>query len=140
MEKLKCIENVATSFICYCHDDELEFLPVLYKPALPICLVKSGNESTIQLTPLSFLSCSHHLEEKKCVCSIGDLFNSKPILLFFLFAFPSPIICYGFSVMKIFGSSLRRSLNINVSLKIEMMPQLVGENLQTHWNPLLLIK
>ena len=37
------------------------------------------------------------------------------------------IICYGFSVMKIFGSSLR-SLNISFSLKIKIMPQLDGDN------------
>ena len=33
---------------------------------------------------------------------------------------PHQIICYGFSMVEIFGSSLRRSLNINTSLKIKI--------------------
>ena len=99
----------------------------LIKASPTICLVRSENESTIQLTPLSFLSLLPLPREKKCICSTGDLFTPRPNSHLFSLLSLHQIICYGFSVMKIFGSSLR-SLNISFSLKIKIMPQLDGDN------------
>lgn len=62
---------------------------------------------------------------------------SQTKFYFFSLLSPYQIICYGFSVMKIFGSSLRRSLNINVSLKIKITPQLDGENVANTLEPIV---
>ena len=56
-----------------------------------------------------------------------SVYSQTKLYYYYLFS-PYQIICYGFSVMEIFGVSLRRSLNINVSLRIKITPQLVGEN------------
>lgn len=55
---------------------------------------------------------------------------SQTKIFFFFFSLLSPhqIISYGFLVVKLFGFSLRRSLNINVSLNIKIMPQWDREN------------
>lgn len=46
-------------------------------------------------------------------------------------------MCHGSLVVKIFGSPLRSSLNINVSLKIKIMPQLNGENVANMLEPIV---
>lgn len=106
----------------------MPWISSLIKASPTICLVRSGNEPTIQLIPLSLLSLPPPPREKKCTCSIGNLFTSRPNSIIFSLLSPHQIICYGFSVVEIFGSSLRRSLNINASLKIKITPQLDGEN------------
>lgn len=52
---------------------------------------------------------------------------SQTKFYFFSLLSPHQILGYGFSVMNTFGSSLRRSLNTNILLKIKIMPQLDGE-------------
>ena len=99
-------------------------LTSLIKASLAICLVRSENEQIIQLLPLGLLSLSpppREKEKKKKHLFYKKSIHSQTKFCHFSFLLsPHQIICYGFSMVEIFGSSLRRSLNINTSLKIKI--------------------
>lgn len=138
MVKSEYIENFDTSFICYPHNGLLEIPASLIKASPIICLMSLGNEPTIQLTPLSFLSLLPLSREKKKMHMIyRKSIYSQTKFHFFSLLSPHLILRYGVSVMNTFGSSLRRSLNINNLLKIKIMPQLDGENVAMRCKPLL---
>lgn len=139
MVKSEHIENFETLFICHPYNDVLEIPTSLIKANPVICLMRLENESTIQLTPLSFPSLSLYPGRKRMHTIYRKSIYSQTkicVCLFFSLLFPHQTLGYGFSVMNTFGSSLRRSLNINILLEIKIMPQLDGK-LQIHWKPLL---
>lgn len=91
MIKSEYIENFETLFVCYPHNGVLEIPTNLIKASPIICLMRLGNESTIQLTPLSFLSLLPLSREKKKMHMIyRKSVYSQTKLYFFCFAFLSP--------------------------------------------------